>query len=333
MEIKLERIEHILAEIKQQRVAIIGDCMLDEYLWGVVERISPEAPVPVVDLKKQSLRLGGSANVAWNISALNAKPLLMGVVGNDATGRKFIQELEEFNISSEYSIKSDTRPTTLKTRVVAHSQQVVRVDKEDRSDVVGVDFEKLVSTLEKNLEQLDAVIISDYGKGVITKALLERVVGLCHQNNIITAVDPKEKHFDYYKGVSVITPNRPETEKAVGRKVDSDEELKDAGWEMARELELGALLITRGKEGMSLFAQDDEYFYLPTVAQDVYDVTGAGDTVVAVFTLALAAGASNQEAAYLANHAAGIVVGKFGTGTVTKDELIENIKELDFNGK
>ncbi|MBN2544074.1 D-glycero-beta-D-manno-heptose-7-phosphate kinase [bacterium] len=329
MNVDTKKVENILNGFKNRRIITIGDAMLDEYIWGRVNRISPEAPVPVVDVQTSSLRMGGAANVAWNLKKLGAEPLLVSVVGEDDTAKKLHELLSEEKISSEYITVDFTRPTTLKTRIIAHHQQVVRVDRESKDDINEDVSREVLKKFNNSLKKADGVIISDYGKGLVTQQLVQEVVRICRENRKFVAVDPKEKHFQYYRGVSVITPNVKETENALNIRISTEKGLEEAGWEMLRQLEAENILITRGEKGMSLFQNNGEYYYLPTVAKEVFDVTGAGDTVVASFSLAATSGASFFEAAYISNHAAGIVVGEIGTAATTRNKLFEHICEED----
>jgi rfaE bifunctional protein kinase chain/domain len=318
----IDRLREILDVMGTRKVMVIGDAMLDRYVWGVVSRISPEAPVPVVDIKDETVRLGGAANVANNIVSLGASCELIGVVGADSVGEEIRQEIEERGISGGGLVIDETRPTTTKTRVIAHNQQVVRTDREIRDEVDGDVGERMIALATAGVDTCDAVIISDYGKGVITKRLLERLIPLARSAGRIISVDPKEDHFMNYKNVSLITPNHHEAGGALGMRIHDEKTLLRAGWRIVDLLDTDALLITRGEQGMSLFQKDRTYQHFPTAARHVYDVTGAGDTVISSFTLALSSRASMAEAAHIANHAAGIVIRDVGTAAVTPDDLI-----------
>jgi D-beta-D-heptose 7-phosphate kinase/D-beta-D-heptose 1-phosphate adenosyltransferase len=315
------------------RILILGDIMLDEYLYGSVSRISPEAPVPVVEISDEQLRLGGAANVANNIAALGNTPYLVGTVGEDDGSVKLSQLLKQKNIAREFLINDRTRRTTIKTRIIAHSQQVVRADREDAleisDDTEKIILDKLISLADK----IDAVIISDYGKGVITSSLLDKIIPLCREKDIFVGVDPKETHFFNYKKVSVVTPNHHEASFVAGRRIINDNDLQEVGKFLLEKLEADSILITRGGKGMALFSANGDIDYFPTVARKVFDVTGAGDTVIAAFVSAVAAGATLKEAAVIANCAAGVVVGEIGTAAVSlpelKGQLIEHFVNED----
>ncbi|MFH1312793.1 MAG: D-glycero-beta-D-manno-heptose-7-phosphate kinase [Candidatus Eisenbacteria bacterium] len=315
--------------MKTRKVMVIGDVMLDRYVWGAVSRISPEAPVPVVDIKEETVRLGGAANVANNIVSLGASCELIGVVGNDSVGAEIGREIEDRGIAAAGLVLDETRPTTTKTRVIAHNQQVVRTDREIRDEIEGKVAERVTGLATTALDGCDAIVISDYGKGVITKRLLESLIPAARAAGKIVSVDPKEGHFMNYKEVSLITPNHHEAGGALGMRIHDEKTLLDAGWQIVDLLNTDALLITRGEYGMSLFQKDRTYEHFPTVARHVYDVTGAGDTVISSFTLALSGGASMAEAAHIANHAAGNVIRNVGTATVTPEDLITSFKGDD----
>ena len=328
-DLALQRLAEILDGIVRARVVVVGDIMLDRYVWGLVSRISPEAPVPVVDVREETTRLGGAANVANNIVSLGAACELVGIVGEDADGRELEAQANGVRIGLGGLVRDAGRPTTVKTRVIAHNQQVVRADRESKDEVDGDTERKIFDSVMARLDGSHALIISDYGKGVITKALLDDLIPRARAQGVIVSVDPKESHFMDYRNVSLITPNQFEAGAAVGMRVHDEESLRAVGWKIARELAPDALLITRGAEGMSLFRRDGTYSHFPTVARQVYDVTGAGDTVICAFTLALCAGAAMEEAAHIANHAAGIVIRDLGTSTVSSEALMTSFKEIE----
>lgn len=321
MPITKERIEKITRSIGQAKILILGDIMLDEYLYGAVSRISPEAPVPVVEINKEQLRLGGAANVANNIAALGDTPLLLGTVGEDDASIKLSQLLKSRGIGREYLINDKKRRTTIKTRIIAGSQQVVRADREDAVEITveteRVVFERFLTALN----DIKAVIISDYGKGVITASLLEKVIPACRDKGVFVGVDPKESHFFNYRNVSVVTPNHHEAGFVAGRRIKSENDLKEVGGLLLNRLEADSVLITRGEKGMTLFSANGDIDQVPTVAQKVFDVTGAGDTVISTFVASAAAGASLKEATIISNCAAGLVVGEIGTATVNVEQL------------
>jgi D-beta-D-heptose 7-phosphate kinase/D-beta-D-heptose 1-phosphate adenosyltransferase len=322
------RLEEILSGFKDSRVLVLGDLMLDHFLWGTVTRISPEAPVPVVEVGDETIRLGGAANVARNIRTLRATPVLVGLVGDDQHGQPLVQAIRNEGIDIKDIVVDPGRSTTVKTRVVAHSQQVVRADREDTRDVRGKAFQEILARIKEEIDGVQAVIISDYGKGVITADVLRRVLKLASQKGKFLAVDPKESHFDLYQGVSLITPNQKEAGQAYGKAIVDAASLREVGRGMLQRLQLEALLITRGEEGMALFEGKGGLTHFPTMAQEVYDVTGAGDTVVGSFVVARTAGASLKEAALIANHAAGIAVAGVGTTAVTFAELAHDLRRL-----
>jgi len=323
MTIDGKRALSIIDNLGENEIAVVGDLMLDEYLWGTVDRISPEAPVPVVSLNRESSTPGGAANVAANIIGLEDKPLLIGVVGNDNAADAVDWLLRERGIDTGGLIHDTGRPTTVKTRIIAHNQQVVRADREQKTDISAEFEDKAMVMLEYHKSTLKGMIISDYGKGMITKRLLERLIEFCLREDIFIAVDPKDVNFPLYRKVSLITPNHHEAGFAYGMRITDEETLKAVGNGLLKKLEARSILITRGEKGMALFQTREEMKLIPTVAKKVYDVTGAGDTVISSFVSAVAAGASPEEATVIANQAAGVVVGEVGTATITKKALKE----------
>lgn len=323
--ISKERFDQIFSDWGGHRILVLGDVMLDEYLWGNVSRISPEAPVPVVEIVKESIKLGGAANVAQNVKILGDEPILVGIVGDDRNGEKMIESLSKARIKTEGILVDDHRMTTIKTRVIAHNQQVVRADRENIDEISERRVEEIMGFVKKKIPEIDGLIISDYGKGVITYRLLSELIELCKQNKVFIAVDPKETHFMNYKQVSLITPNHHEAGFAYGKRIKDDNILEEVGWGLLEKLKVGGLLITRGEKGMSLFEANRTLTHFPTRAKKVYDVTGAGDTVISAFSCAVAAGANFKESALISNHAAGIVVGEIGTAQTTKSELMEDL--------
>ncbi|MBI5894282.1 MAG: D-glycero-beta-D-manno-heptose-7-phosphate kinase [Deltaproteobacteria bacterium] len=325
--LNLKKAVSILNNFKRQRILVVGDLMLDHFIWGRVSRISPEAPVPVVKVVSENMMLGGAANVANNISSLNSHVLLCGVVGDDEGGKSFVNELKKKNMSTDALIIDKKRPTIIKTRIIAHHQQVVRFDRES-DDYLNLDTtKKILDYVKKKIAGIDGVVISDYAKGIVSRELVDEIAAVAKGKNKIVAVDPKVSHFDFYKSVTVVTPNNDEASRASGIEIKDNASLLRAGEILLNKLGSDAVLITRGEHGMSLFEKDGSITHIPTVAQEVYDVTGAGDTVISVFTIALAAGATLKEAAVISNFAAGIVVGKVGTATVTPEELKGALKK------
>ena len=311
-------------KFRKATILVIGDLMLDEFVWGKVNRISPEAPVPVVWVQSESTMPGGSANVANNIAALGGHVIPIGLIGDDRWGHALVHDLSERKIDTS-AILTSRRHTTVKTRVIAHHQQVVRVDREQRESLPANTVERLIETIERRIGEADALIIEDYGKGVITRQLLETVIPLARSKKKLITVDPKEEHFELYRGVTALTPNRQEAGEAVGRELETDAQIDAAGAEILRRLVCDGVLVTLGEDGMRLFEQEQAPLRISTVAREVFDVAGAGDTVIATFTLALASGASMEQAARLANVAAGIVVGKLGVATASPGELQQAI--------
>jgi len=323
--VNLERIKVLMAGWEGRRVAVLGDVMLDRYLWGVVDRISPEAPVPVLHVERESFRLGGAANVANTVLALGARPLLLGVTGADAGAEHLAARLAEEGLSSEGRVRDPARPTTVKSRVIARSHHLVRFDHESREELPPPVVDALAGRMEELFDGVAAVVISDYGKGVITGPLLERVLQRCREGGVPVCVDPKDTHFFSYRGVAVVTPNQHEAAGVLGYKLRDDRAVGRAGEELLERLGAAAVLITRGGDGMSLFEQGDgKRTDFPAVARQVYDVTGAGDTVVGTYAVALAGGATAAEAASLANRAAGDVVQRVGTAVPRREALVED---------
>jgi D-beta-D-heptose 7-phosphate kinase/D-beta-D-heptose 1-phosphate adenosyltransferase len=304
-------------------VLVVGDLMLDHYIWGKVSRISPEAPVPVVHVDSESWQLGGASNVYNNIVALGGRTELCGVAGADDAGRRLLDALGTRREGRAGIIVDGGRPTTTKTRVVAHSQQVVRFDVERRTEITSAIQRRILRHIESRLGGISCLVVSDYAKGVVTSTLMAELVRLTTGRRIPLVVDPKVEHFSYYKGVTVVTPNHLEAAQAAGVHGDDDRAVAEAGETIRQRLGCRSVLVTRGERGMSLFESDGTSLHIPTTARQVYDVTGAGDTVVATLALALATGASFKDAAVLANHAAGIVVGMVGTATVAAQQLAE----------
>ncbi|MEK6285066.1 MAG: D-glycero-beta-D-manno-heptose-7-phosphate kinase [Acidobacteriota bacterium] len=324
-----ERAGTLTAGFDGKRIIVLGDVMLDEFIWGRVRRISPEAPVPVVEVDRQTLALGGAGNVVSNLVALGASPTPIGVVGDDADAERLRQAFLELAVSTHRVVVDTTRPTTVKTRIIAHSQQVVRADRESRAPISEEVRDSVIEAFRSEIDTADAVVVSDYGKGLLTPGLLSLALAATRERGLIVCLDPKMRSFVHYQPVTVITPNNQEAADASGVPIDDKHSLAEAGRKLLGSIDTRAVLITRGEEGMTLFTgggtDGAEVTHIPTVAREVYDVTGAGDTVIATLALALASGASLEEAAMLANHAAGVVVGKVGTAAVTRDELLAAI--------
>ncbi len=323
------RVRALLAAATRARILVIGDVMLDQFIWGGVSRISPEAPVPVVEFSHESYMPGGAANVARNLSALRTSSELFSITGRDDTAKHLKKLLGEQNVACSGLIATAARHTSIKTRIVAHQQQVVRVDRETKQELGATEARQLLRAIESRITDADAVIVGDYGKGVVTQAVLDGIKTLCHERGVWLSLDPKPVHHLNLAALSLITPNRKEAFELAGITDGTrcanplqDKSLLLAAGRLLHELRPAVLLITLGDLGMLLCQRGQNPFHIPTVAQEVFDVSGAGDTVIASFTLAIAAGASPVEAAILSNHAAGVVVGKVGTAIVTPEELV-----------
>ena len=336
--------KNIIAHFRYKKILVIGDVILDQHIRGSVHRISPEAPVPIVLQEGDpTFSPGGAANVAYNLRSLGSQVTLVGRIGRDIEGKQFLREIEKRKITTRGILVDPKIPTIVKTRIVAHHQQVVRLDREKAEQPCdGKLAQRILNFLQKNIHRFDAIIISDYGKGMVSAELVREVCSLALQNKKVVTVDPKVEHFMYYQGATSITPNRKEAENAIRNikitqsdrrrlaihtdRLSTHGEIEKAGTELVKYLRIESLLITLGEEGMYLFERGKKPAHIPTVAREVFDVTGAGDTVIAVFTLSLTAGATKFQAADLANHAAGIVVGKMGTVAVTTRELLAATK-------
>lgn len=325
--LNLSRFKEIVSALPSANVMVVGDLMLDEFVWGEVERISPEAPVPVVWVREETSMPGGAANVARNISSLGGKAILCGVVGKDHYARRLLSLLRKEGVDIKEVITSSSRPTTVKTRIVAHNQQVVRIDREEVLDLSDAEESQLLDNIFARLDKVSAVIIEDYGKGVISQSFLSKLIPEVHRRGKIVTVDPKRDHFTFYKGADVITPNRKELSEAVGRKLVSMEDVDEAARRLMRKLSLKGLLVTLSEEGMKLYTRGSAV-HIPTAAREVFDVSGAGDTVIATFTMARCVGAGPVEAAVLSNVAAGVVVGKVGVAVCSVEELVNHFGEI-----
>jgi D-beta-D-heptose 7-phosphate kinase/D-beta-D-heptose 1-phosphate adenosyltransferase len=331
--LSLKRVHQLLDLASQTRVLVVGDAMLDRFIWGRVSRISPEAPVPVVEFDHESIMPGGAANVARNLTALTASADILGMVGPDEAARQLRRLLVENQVGCQGLLRVTNRPTSVKTRIIAHKQQVVRVDRESSADIDTRTMRRLLAALDGVLANVDAVIVGDYGKGMVRQELLDALKERCRTQGIWLSLDPKPVHRLNLAGLSLITPNRKEAfelagvpEGARGGNPLADPLLLRVAEQLLSELRPALLLITLGDQGMLLCQRNQPPFHIPTVAQEVFDVSGAGDTVIASFTLAIAAGASPVEAAIFSNHAAGVVVGKVGTAVVSPEELLASFK-------
>lgn len=320
-----KRAFEIIENFPNSSVLVVGDIMIDHFIWGSVTRISPEAPVPVVEVRSDNYMLGGCANVLNNIFSLGGKAYVTGAIGSDDMGERLLGELRTRHIDTEGIIVEEGRPTTLKTRIVAHSQQVVRFDRESRRPIHSESVKKIVKYIEKVIDKPGAIVISDYNKGVVSAHLLDGIREVKAGKGIIVCVDPKQNDFSLYRGFDIITPNHHEAGRAAGVEIMDGRDIMKIGRALLDKFDFQALLITHGEEGMTLFERKDKATHtaFPAEAREVFDVTGAGDTVIGVFALCVASGATFKEAAALANYAAGIAVGKVGTATISRDELRE----------
>jgi rfaE bifunctional protein kinase chain/domain len=308
-----------------KKIAVIGDLMLDRYIWGKVSRISPEAPVPIVDMESEQVRLGGAANVAQNIKSLSGNPYLFGVVGGDNSGKILTDMLKEKAFPIDGIIKDTSKPTTVKTRVIAHDQHVVRIDREDKKDISPQIERRLLDVLKKIISTVDGLIIEDYNKGVLSKRIIKEIIALGTVHKKVITVDPKFNNFFEYMDVTVMKPNRNEIEEVLGIRLRSRDEINAAGLTILRKLNAENVLLTLGEQGMSLFESMGDISHIPTKALNVADVSGAGDTVIATLSMALAAGASIKEAVTIANFAGGIVCGYVGIIPIDPQELARAI--------
>src|SRR6266480_6608900 len=323
MHLSKQRAYEILRAVSERTIVVLGDVMLDEFVWGDVTRISPEAPVPVVDIRRESVHLGGAANVLANLVGLGAKACVVGVIGHDSAGERLRASLKEASPlqADDYLVVDQDRPSTTKTRIIAHSQLVVRADREQRSAVNGQTEKRLLEFLKQALQEADAFVVSDYDKGVVTPRILDEILPAAYPR-LPVLIDPKIRNFSHYRPATLITPNHHEALRMSNLEADSDEGLHQAARVIREKLSCDAVLITRGDRGIMLQEGDNDPVFVETTARKVYDVTGAGDTVIATLAAALASGATMLEAANLANHAAGIVVGKVGTATASAAELL-----------
>lgn len=322
-----QRLAQAIAHFPERQVLVVGDLMLDNFIWGEVNRISPEAPVPVVEVREESQLLGGSANVAHNLASLGGRVLVTGVVGQDPAGQALMTLFNQIAVPTAGLISEDGRPTTVKTRIIAHHQQVVRFDREWRAPLQADTGARILAFLHKSLPDLHGIIVSDYAKGVVTRDFLDALRDLVAGRPLPVVVDPKVQHAEFYRSFTMVTPNHHEASQMSGIPIRDEKSLLQAGESLLARLDCETVLITRGKEGMSLFQRHGPVVHIPTVAQRVYDVTGAGDTVIAAVTLGLVAGLSPAEAALLANLAAGVVVGEVGTAVVSSAQLLAIIQD------
>jgi rfaE bifunctional protein kinase chain/domain len=327
-----QRLRELLDGCRGKRIAVVGDLMVDHYYWGNVSRISPEAPVPVVEVIQEQVRLGGAANVANNIQALGGIPLLVGLIGDDHAGKRFLDILKESNLSAAGVVTDASRPTTFKTRVIAHAQHVVRIDSESRAECPEHLQHLIVDAVKYSIHDLDGIIIEDYNKGVVTREVIHEVTAVAKKYNKIITVDPKFNNFFEYKNVTVFKPNRREVEEVIGGRLKSQSDIEKAGRYLVRKLHAEHVLLTLGEGGMVLFESNGAITVMPSQATNVQDVSGAGDTVISTLTMALAAGASMYEATTLANCAAGVVVAYVGIVPVQPTHLMEAALRFSGNG-
>ena len=321
-------IQKIFEDFHSLNVLIIGDVMLDSYIWGVVERISPEAPVPIVTVKKKDFRLGGAANVALNVASLGAKPILCALIGDDDDGKKLIQRLDDGKISKEGIVVSSHRPTTVKTRIIASNQHVVRVDEESDKVVNAKEEHNLLLRIEKLLPSCQVVIFEDYDKGVLNASIIEKTVALANKNKIPTVVDPKKRNFLSYKGVTLFKPNLKELREGLKVEVEAANQssVESAVSQLKEKLNVSGVMLTLSEHGVYIDFQNEK-IKLPAHAREIADVSGAGDTVVSIAALAVALGLSPREIAFLSNLAGGLVCQHVGVVPIDKEELFKEAHE------
>lgn len=319
------RLEQILQQGRGKRILVVGDLMIDRYLWGNVSRISPEAPVPIINIEDEEIRFGGAANVANNLIGLQAEPVLVGTVGNDQWAEVFRNMLQQKGLSSDGLITDSNRPTTIKTRIIGNNQHIARVDREKVQNINGEIQQHILQFIESVIPEIDSVILQDYNKGVLVPELVERVIELANRHNKIITVDPKFENFLHYKHVHLFKPNKKETEEALAMRLTTKTEIRKAGKKLLEKLHARAVLITLGEKGMALFEDNGSASFSDTRARKVADVSGAGDTVIATVTYALTAGATLKEAVSMANFAAGVVCGEVGVAPIDLPRLKEAI--------
>ncbi|MDA3860494.1 MAG: D-glycero-beta-D-manno-heptose-7-phosphate kinase [Melioribacteraceae bacterium] len=320
-----ERLLEIKNHFKNFNVAIIGDMMLDGYLWGDVNRISPEAPVPIVEIENEFFRFGGAANVALNISKLGGNAIPFGLLGDDQNAAIFKELVKKDNMNANFLLHDSSRPTTTKTRVISSDQQIVRIDKESKQRISDEMEDQLFNSLKTNINIIDAIILEDYNKGVLSETLIEKIIDLANSENRVITVDPKFKNFFNYKNVTVFKPNLKETEDSFGIKIQSKDDIENIGFKLLEKIKSKYLLLTLGADGMAIFEHGKAMQIIPTKARKVLDVSGAGDTVISTLTVALLAGASILEATYLANYAGGLVCEEAGVLPIEFDKLFNHL--------
>ncbi len=325
----VKKLEDNLVKLKDKKILVVGDLMIDHYLWGKVDRISPEAPVPVLDVKKQESRLGGAANVVNNIFSLGGKPFILGVIGDDSYGQEMRKLLREKNISDEYLIVDASRMTTVKSRIIAHNQQIVRVDYENSQNISAEIEQHLIKIAEELIPKVDAVLIEDYNKGMLTENVIRNIIRISNEHQKVITVDPKFKNFFAYKNCTVFKPNYLELQKNLGINIETEEEFQQAALDLLQRVNPEYLIVTRGENGLVIFFKNQEMFSIPTFALEVFDGCGAGDAVISTLTLCLSAGLDIKTSAEIANHAAGVVCGKVGVVPVTANEIVESFKKFN----
>lgn len=327
IDIPLKKLNNLKKKFYNKRVAVVGDMMLDCYFWGAVKRISPEAPVPVVEIDNEFFRFGGALNVAFNISTLGGVPVPIGVIGYDNDAKILRGLMKETKISDETIVVDKSRPTTAKTRVIADKQHIVRIDKEKTNSIDPSIERKIISIIKKEIKNLDALILQDYNKGVLTNNLIEEIINIANESKKIITVDPKFHNFFDYKNVTVFKPNRKETEDALGIRIKNDEDINSAGFKLLEKLKSKYVLLTLSESGIALFEKDKPVRRIPTKTRKVADVSGAGDTVISTLTMALSAGAEIYDAAYLANFAGGLVCQEVGIVPIELNNLFNAVTE------
>ncbi|MCX6640083.1 MAG: D-glycero-beta-D-manno-heptose-7-phosphate kinase [bacterium] len=326
------RLQELFDNFSRVKIAVVGDLMLDRYMWGYVQRISPEAPVPVVEVTSETVKLGGSANVANNILTIGANAFPVGVVGDDLPGKLLRDLFTAFGMDISGVVTDIDRPTTIKTRIIAHDQHVVRADVESKQDIHRAVEDRILAIIRERTAEIDGIILEDYNKGVLTPRLIGEIITICHQHKIFVAVDPKFNNFFNFRGVDLFKPNMRETEQALGIKINTDEDLLAAAKELFRRLECKYVLITRGDKGMTLFSDHGEkQVHVPTRARKIHDVSGAGDTVISAFVVTTLAGADVMEAATMANFAAAIVCAEVGVVPIDRHKLWEELQTCSTN--
>ncbi len=323
----VKTLKSIMDGFKKKKILVIGDIMLDHYIHGSVDRISPEAPVPVLEVKREEYRLGGSANVAENLITLGAEVCIIGIVGNDQPGKQILKQLKGKKIDTQGVFVSEERPTTVKTRIIANQQQIVRIDKEKHEDIPSSMEKTILGKVISLINTYDAVIMEDYNKGLLTEHMIESIISLCNKSKKLVAVDPKFKNFFAYRNCTVFKPNFSELQKNLGIMIETEDQFQEAVAKLEERIKAKYLIITRGEKGLTVFSKGSKVVSIPTFAREIFDVSGAGDTVISTLTLGLAAGCDIETAALIANHAAGVVCGKIGTSVAKSNEIIESFSQ------